>query len=169
MNGYLGKEFQSAFQHGSIYVGIESDSVFENLVSETNHVQFSADSIIIYGKSMGTGIAAELASTTSCKRLILETPYYDFPAVIRHYLPIYPVRWMLHYQIPTYEYLQNVSAPITIFHGTSDMVVSYRNTNRLKPLLKTVDEVVTIEGGHHNDLYDFPLVVNKLDSLLRLP
>jgi hypothetical protein len=49
--------------------------------------RFSADSIIIYGKSMGTGIAAHLASLQACKRLILETPYYDYPSVIKHYLP----------------------------------------------------------------------------------
>ena len=49
---------------------------------------YAADSIIIYGKSMGTGIAAHLASIENCKRLILETPYYDFPSVIRAYLPI---------------------------------------------------------------------------------
>ena len=95
------------------------------------HKRFSADSIIIYGKSMGTGIAAQLASIRDCKRLILETPYYDFPSVISHYLPIYPVRWMLHYDLPTYEYLKNVSAPITIFQGTNDMLVTYGNAIRL--------------------------------------
>ena len=38
---------------------------------------YSPDSIIIYGKSMGTGIAAQLASIRDCRHLILETPYYD--------------------------------------------------------------------------------------------
>jgi pimeloyl-ACP methyl ester carboxylesterase len=128
--------------------------------------RFSADSIIIYGKSMGTGIAAQLASIRDCKRLILETPYYDFPSVISHYLPIYPVRWMLHYDLPTYEYLKTVSAPITIFQGTNDMLVTYGNAMRLKPLLKPVDEFVTVNGAGHNNLYDYREVTGKLDSLL---
>ncbi|HQZ74306.1 MAG TPA: alpha/beta fold hydrolase, partial [Chitinophagaceae bacterium] len=115
--------------------------------------RFPADSIIIYGKSMGTGIAAQLASTRDCKRLILETPYYDFPAVVSHYLPIYPAKWMLHYQLPTYQYLQNVTAPITIFHGTKDRVVTYKNSKRLLPFLKSTDELISIEGGSHNNLY----------------
>jgi uncharacterized protein len=131
------------------------------------HKRFSADSIIIYGKSMGTGIAAQLASVRDCKQLILETPYYDFPSVISHYLPIYPVRWMLHYEIPTYEYLKDVKAPITIFHGTNDWTVSYKNTSRLKPSLKPQDEIVTIQGGGHNNLYQYTQTVQKLDSLLR--
>lgn len=128
--------------------------------------KFPADSIIIYGKSMGTGIASHLASIRDCKRLILETPYYDFPSVVRHYLPIYPVRWMLHYQLPTYEYLPNVRCPITIFQGTNDWLVSYGNARRLLPFLKKEDEFITIEGGSHNNLYKYPLLLYKLDSVL---
>ena len=128
--------------------------------------RFGQDSIIIYGKSMGTGIAAQLASVRSCKRLILETPYYDFPAVVSHYLPVYPVRWMLHYDLPTHEYLQRVQAPVTLFHGTSDWIVPYKNAKRLQPLLKPADELFTIKGGSHNNLYDYPEMVHHLDSLL---
>ncbi|NOT49859.1 MAG: alpha/beta fold hydrolase [Chitinophagaceae bacterium] len=132
------------------------------------HTRFSADSIIIYGKSMGTGIAAQLASIRDCKRVILETPYYDFPSVISHYLPIYPVKWMLHYYLPTNIYLKNVSAPITIFQGTKDRIVTYKNAKRLKPLLKTGDEFITVKGAGHNNLFKYKEVAGKLDSLLRL-
>jgi uncharacterized protein len=128
--------------------------------------RFSPDSIIIYGKSMGTGIAAQLASIKKCKQLILETPYYDFPSVISHYLPIYPVRWMLHYDLPTHTYLKNVSAPITIFQGTKDRLVTYSNAIRLMPMLKPGDEFVTIKGGAHNNLYTYKELTGKLDSLL---
>jgi alpha-beta hydrolase superfamily lysophospholipase len=129
--------------------------------------RFAADSIIIYGKSMGTGIAARLASVESCKRLILETPYYDLPAVISHYLPIYPVRQMLHYQLPTYRFLSAVKAPITLFHGTSDGVVTYSNSKKLEKLFKKGDELITIDGGSHNNLYDYKLMTSKIDSLLQ--
>ena len=128
---------------------------------------YASDSIIIYGKSMGTGLASYLASREKCRRLILETPYYDMPSVISHYLPIYPVGSMLHYKLPNYEYLQFVDEPVSIFHGTEDGVITYRNAKRLKSYLKTTDEFVTITGGKHNNLYSFPLVTHKLDSLLQ--
>jgi uncharacterized protein len=128
--------------------------------------RFAADSIIIYGKSMGTGIAARLAMREKCKRLILETPYTDLPSVIKHYLFIYPIDWMLHYKLPTYKYLPLVEAPVTIFHGTSDGVITYSNSKRLEPLLKPGDEFITIKGGSHNDLFDYPLTIQKIDSLL---
>ncbi len=115
---------------------------------------------------MGTGIAAELASVRDCKRLILETPYYDFPAVVSRYLPIYPVRWMLHYHIPTHTYLESVTAPVSIFHGNSDWVVSYNNSRKLSREFKPKDELITIDGGSHNNLFRFELARHKLDSLL---
>ena len=130
--------------------------------------RFSADSIIIYGKSMGTGIAAQLASIRDCKRLILETPYYDFPSVVSHYLPVYPVRWMLHYEIPTWQYLQKVTAPVSIFHGTKDRIVPYKNSKKLLLYLKQTDEIITIKGGSHNDLYQYKETLHKIDSVLSL-
>jgi hypothetical protein len=128
--------------------------------------KFNADSIIIYGKSMGTGIAARLASVHPCKKLILETPYYDFPSVLKQYFPFYPVDWMIHYEIPTHRYLQNVAPPITIFQGTDDDVIRYKNAERLKRFLKPGDEFITIKDGEHNDLFNFKETVEKLDSLL---
>ncbi len=129
--------------------------------------RFAADSIIIYGKSMGTGIAAQLASVQACKRLVLETPYYDFPSVVKHYLPFYPVDRMIHYKMPTHEYLKKVIAPVTILQGKDDRVITYRNASRLKKYLKPGDEFVTIEDGSHNDLFRFEETIQKLDSLLR--
>jgi len=129
--------------------------------------RFGADSIIIYGKSMGTGIATHLASLQPCKKLILETPYYDYPSVIKHYLPIYPIEWMIHYKIPTHDYIEKVIAPVTIFQGTDDWLVTYNNAKRLKPFLKKGDEFITIKNGGHNDLFKFKQTTDKLDLLLR--
>jgi pimeloyl-ACP methyl ester carboxylesterase len=128
--------------------------------------QYKPAQIIIYGKSLGTGIAAELAAVRDCKRLILECPYFSMVSVAKHYLPIYPVGAMLHFKFPTNEYLPEVTAPLAIFHGTRDGLIPYSNAERLKPLLKPGDEFITIQGGSHNDLNEFLLFHQKLDSLL---
>lgn len=129
--------------------------------------RFSKDSIIVYGKSMGTGLAAYVASKRDCKALILETPYYSMTSLARHYMPVYPVGRMIHYKIPTYQYLKEVIAPVTIFHGTADWVIPYGNAEKLQSSLKAGDQFITIEGGSHNDLDHFPLFRQKLDSLLK--
>lgn len=138
----------------------------EQLYKLCRATRFSADSIVIYGKSLGTGIATQLASTRNCKRLILESPYYSIPEIARHYAFMYPVEWMTDYEIPTHDFITRVVAPVTIFHGTDDGTIPYSNTEKLQKLLKKKDEVIAVEGGDHNDLYNFPVVPKKLDSLL---
>jgi alpha-beta hydrolase superfamily lysophospholipase len=129
--------------------------------------KYQPNQIIIYGKSMGTGIAAQLASVRDCKNLILETPYYSLTSLVRLVAFIYPVDLLLHYKMPTHDYLTKVTAPVSIFHGTDDGVVPYFNAARLKNVLKSTDEFITVEEGAHTNLYGFPLVQKKLDSLLQ--
>jgi pimeloyl-ACP methyl ester carboxylesterase len=131
--------------------------------------RYSPDSIILYGKSMGTGIATQLASIRNCRALILEGPYYSIPSILdsRVLLPIYPSNKMIRFKLPTWQYLQQVAAPVTIFHGSDDGTIPYRNAKRLQAFLKPGDAFVRIEGAHHNDLREFPLFRQKLDSLLK--
>lgn len=129
--------------------------------------KYGKDSIVLYGKSLGSGIAAYVASQTFCKRLILETPYYSIPDVFAAYAFIYPTQRMITYKIPTYEYLQDVNYPITIFHGTNDWVIPYRCASKLKTVLKPTDEFITLENGTHHNLASFELYKKKIDSLLK--
>jgi fermentation-respiration switch protein FrsA (DUF1100 family) len=73
---------------------------------------------------------------------------------------------MSKFKMPVNEYLKDVSVPVTIFHGTDDEVIPYSVTKRLKGVLKSSDEFITIEKGKHNNLGDFTLYHRKLDSLL---
>ena len=137
------------------------------LLYKLARARFAPDSIVLYGKSMGTGFATQLASVRDCKQLILETPYYSYPSVMGVYFPIYPVERIIRFKVPAWQYLQQVTAPVTLFHGTDDGVIRYSNAQRLKPFLKPNDEFITIEGGSHNDLPTYPIFQQKLDSLLK--
>ncbi|MFT3982098.1 MAG: alpha/beta fold hydrolase [Ferruginibacter sp.] len=128
--------------------------------------RFSSDSVVIYGKSLGTAIATYTASVLPCKQLILETPYYSIPSLFNSYAFMYPARIMSRYKLPTYEFLQEVKAPVTIFHGTGDWVVPYRSGVKLKKFLKPGDQFIKIEHGEHNNLSESKLYMQVLDSLL---
>ncbi len=123
-------------------------------------------SVVIYGKSLGTALASYAATIMPCRQLILETPYYSIPSLFRSYAFMYPARMMSKYKLPTYEFLQEVKAPVTIFHGTGDWVVPYRSGVRLKKHLKPGDVFVKIPDGSHNNLSESALYRNALDSLL---
>lgn len=129
------------------------------------HSKVPAEQIIIYGKSLGTGIASQLASVRDCKRLILETPYYSMGALAKHYFFMYPAMPLAKYSFPTYQHLEYINAPVTIFHGTKDRVIPYKQSKWLMEK-KPSAEMVTIPRGGHNNLPESALFKKKLDSLL---
>lgn len=129
---------------------------------------FPADSIIIYGRSLGTAIAAELASKQACKMLILESPFYSMDDLAKRYFPFYPVSYLLRYHFPIYHFVPRVKSTVIIFHGKEDKIVRYKESVKLKPLLKNGDKYITLENGSHNMLYKHPLYRSTMDSLLNL-
>jgi alpha-beta hydrolase superfamily lysophospholipase len=129
--------------------------------------RFEPDQIIIYGRSLGTGVAAELASVRDCKALMLESPYYSVEDVAKHFIPFYPHGMMLEFKFPTYTYLPKVTAPVAIFHGTEDHTVPFSSGEKLKQFLKPGDEFIPVPGASHHNLNDYPLYHQRLDSMLK--
>ncbi|HSB94256.1 MAG TPA: alpha/beta hydrolase [Flavitalea sp.] len=136
------------------------------VVYKLARVSYLPSQIIFYGKSLGTGFATQLASIRDCKYLLLETPYYSLPYLLHQYLPVYPGN-IVKMQVPTAEYIRNVTAPITIFQGTDDWTVTPRNCEKLRPLLKPTDTIIMINDGKHNDLPTFESYKNTLKKLLQ--
>ncbi len=140
------------------------DALLMYKVARSNYAPWQ---IVVYGKSLGTGVAAELAAVRDCRRLILETPYYSLEDVISSVAPIYPYNALLNFKLPTNEYLPKVIAPVAIFHGTEDNTVPYASGKKLTELFKKGDQFITLEGAGHNNLNDYPLYHTTLDSLLQ--
>jgi alpha-beta hydrolase superfamily lysophospholipase len=141
-------------------IGSDAALLYRSALSEVKPAN-----IIIYGKSLGTGVAAQLASAHPCQQLILETPYYSIPAVAKSRFPIYPVNLLIRYSFPTYSYLPLLKVPVTMLHGTNDGVIPFGQARRLlKENPKAT--LVAFEGGEHNNLASFPRFTRVLDSLL---
>ncbi len=131
--------------------------------------KFQSDGIIIVGKSLGTGLAAYLASVHPARWLMLETPYCSIPDLFSCFIPIYPAERMANYRFPVNEFLPGVKCPVTLFMGTDDWVTPYRCSRKLQSLLKPGDTCITLEGGTHHNLNTFAVFRRHLDSMLALP
>lgn len=128
--------------------------------------QISPDSLIIYGRSLGTGVATHLASTQPAKRLMLEMPYSTIKTVIANrFIPLF-LPFEMHYPFENIYTLPKVTIPIVIFHGTKDKTISYECAQELVPFLKEKDEFITVEGAGHRNLANFEAFQNGLDKYL---
>ena len=140
-----------------------NEAIFQ--VKRFMNTRFSDSNIIVYGKSLGTGIAASLASNLKVKYLILEAPYFSIPDLFWCRVPFFPMSAMSNYKIPTGEYISEATCPVTVFHGTDDEVIPLKCAEKIKPFMNSKDQFVLISKGKHNDLterIEYKKVMNKL-------
>ncbi len=130
-------------------------------------VRYSEDEIIVYGRSLGSGLATNIASKNNPKQLILETPYYSILDVAQSRFPMFPVKQLLKYKLLSYQFIKDITCPILMLHGTNDQVVPYQSAKKLyeaSPKAKTT--FVTIEDGTHGDLSAFEIYHKYIGEVL---
>lgn len=128
---------------------------------------YPEDEIVIFGRSIGTGIAVPLAAQNKPKLLILETPFFNFKDVAKTHYPFLPVAILLKYTFPSDKWIRKVSCPVYIFHGTSDNIVPYTSGQKLAGLRPEPNVLITINGGGHNDLSSFKPYWQHLKLVLK--
>ncbi len=109
--------------------------------------------IIVYGRSIGTGIAVNLASHAHVEHLILESPFTSIKDIIGDLFCQIP-DWLVKYHLPSIDCIDLIDSRITIIHGTNDELIDHKHALKLKAKNPRVN-LVSISNGHHNDLSDF--------------
>lgn len=129
--------------------------------------RYKESEIIIYGRSLGTGMATYLASNNNPKQLILETPFYSLADVAKGRFSLFPTKKLLKYDFPSYKYVQDVNCPISVFHGTYDGIIPYASGIKLFNSMNQKDKMFfTIENGEHNNLIEFEEYQNYIQKIL---
>ena len=128
--------------------------------------RYAAQSIVLYGRSLGTGLAAQIALRHPAKMLILETPYVSLKDLTAQFYPLVP-GFLIKYPLRTDLALPQICIPVYLFHGTADEVIPYESSQRILPLIRSPKELVTIPGGAHDGLRLTPVYNAALDRFLR--
>ena len=137
-------------------------------VYETLKKDFSESSIIVYGRSLGSGFAAKLASQNKPRYLILDAPYYNFSRAVQKFLPIFPLRFMLRYKLKTDKWMKYVTCHTYILHGTRDWLIPIKHSISLQKINPKMITLIRIEGGGHNNLPSFPEYHNFIRDILAI-
>lgn len=127
--------------------------------------RYAENKILILGHSVGTGLAAKLASTNHPKRLILLTPYYNFPDLVKNKYPYVPT-FLLKYKLETNKYVKECPMSIVIIHGDVDEVIYYGSALKLEQELKPGDRLITLKNQGHNGITENPEYIDQLNKIL---
>lgn len=128
--------------------------------------QYSNQKIYFYGRSLGSGIAAQLARKYTPTALLLETPYNSMLAVVRHHVPYVPVGLILKYRLRTDKVLTQVECPVYAIHGTYDPTIPYELAEKLKDIPNVDMHFYTVAQAQHNNLKDYWEFGQMLDDVL---
>ena len=115
--------------------------------------------IILYGESLGTGVAVEIAQNKSYAGVILESPFTSMVNMGKKHYPFFPVRFLLKDKFESYKKITNVSVPILIMHGKDDKIVPYDMGKKMYELANEPKFFYSQEYGDHMVEYDEKLLL----------
>ncbi|MFM1814888.1 MAG: hypothetical protein RLZ98_1583 [Pseudomonadota bacterium] len=127
------------------------------------------EEIVVYGESLGTGVAARLASERPVVGLILDSPFTSMIKVASHHYPYVPVGLILSDRYQTIQYIGEVKAPLLVLHGEQDDIIPVEMGRRV---FEAANEPKTLEvfpEGGHIDHWQLGSYDKIFDWLRKLP
>ena len=105
--------------------------------------------MIVWGHSLGSGVAARMASEGRAAGLVLEAPYTSLPDLAIRIYPYIPVHWLMLDRFDTRALTGKITVPVLIFHGADDPQIPFAMGRELAQALGKRATLVRLEGVGH--------------------
>jgi len=125
----------------------DAETAWNYLINEQD---LSPREIIIFGRSLGGGIASWLALEKSPAALILESTFTSMPDMGALRYPYLPVKWLSNIRYPSLERVDKIRSPILVIHSPDDELIPYHHGQQLYERGKSSKSFLNIEGGHND-------------------
>ena len=117
------------------------------------------ENIIIYGESLGTGVATQIAQNKNFAGLILETPFTSMVDAAKNIYPYIPVDLLLKDRYENDKKIKNINIPILVMHGEADQIVPFRMGKKIYEIANNPKYSYFTEYDDHMMIYDEKLVL----------
>lgn len=167
--GYLGQEMLEMAEHFRISIfafdyrgyGKSEGKPFEQGVIEDSIAaqQWLADQanikptdIVLHGRSLGGGVAVNLAGNVGARALIAERTFHSMVAIGAGQYPFLPVRWVMRNRYPSVEHIQKFDGTLLQLHGDADTLVPIESAEQLFAACPSVKKsFIKVPGMGHGD------------------
>lgn len=137
--------------------------------------QYEGRRKVLFGRSLGTGLATRLAADLSAAGAsgaapdltVLISPYVSLERVAREHFPWVPPQ-VLRYPLRSDAWIGRIRGPVQILHGELDTVIPVAHSQTLQTLVPGM-RLDVIAGASHNDLQNFPAYLDVVAKALRSP
>jgi uncharacterized protein len=107
--------------------------------------------VLLYGRSLGSAIAIDIASRHPHRALILVTPFTSVPDVAESRFPLLPAQMLMHNRFPSRAKIALCTRPVMVLHGTDDLLVPFAQGKELFDLANEPKRFIPVVGGSHED------------------
>lgn len=114
--------------------------------------------IVVYGKSLGSGVAVQIAAEKAVAAVVLDAPYTSAMDVAARAYPFLPVRPLLADRYESNRYIGSVRVPVLVLHGERDTVIPVGLGRALHAMANEPKRLVIYPDGGHTNLDDFGAV-----------
>lgn len=136
----------------------------------TTQESINEDRIVVYGESLGTGVATYLASKHwNIRGVILDAPFTSLADVAQSRMWFVPVKLLMLDRYSSIKLIQSVNSPLLVLHGAHDRIVPVRLGQKLFAAANEPKEFKLFPTGGHSDLYTFGAGEAVLEFLKKTP
>lgn len=129
---------------------IDAGTAWNHLV---NTREIPPGEIIIFGRSMGAAVAAQLATEVSPRALIIESAFTSVPDAAAGIYPWLPVRWLARFEFATRDYVQAVDCPVLVVHSRDDEIIPFVHGKRIYEAASQPKRFLELRGGHNEAIF----------------
>ncbi len=128
------------------------------VVVETMRERFGGDrEIILFGRSLGAGVAAVAAGAARVDGLILLSPYVSLARIAQQRFPVFPVRWLLRHDIDASAVAATLPERMLVLYARDDSTVPTEESRAFVRLLASEPHVVEFSGAHNAPMTSPPI------------
>jgi len=109
------------------------------------------EDVVLYGESLGSGVAVQVALEKPVAGLILDAPYTSIVELGAQVYPFLPVRLLLSDRYETVRYIGRIRAPVLVLHGERDRVVPIEMGRRVFAAAPGPKRIATFREAGHSD------------------
>ena len=124
------------------------------------------ENIVIYGESLGTGVATEIAQNKNFAGVILESPFTSMIDLGKKHYPIFPIKLLLKDKYESEKKIKNLKSPILVMHGKKDKIVPFYMGEKIFDMANNPKFNYFTEMDDHMMDYDENLI-NEIDLFIR--
>jgi len=111
------------------------------------------DRLVVFGESLGSAVALDLALSRPCRALVLESPFASVPAMARAVYPFLPLWPLVRTRYDNEAKAPRLTVPLLVLHGDRDEVVPFAQGRRVFEAAPGPKRFFAIPGAGHNDTY----------------